>query len=168
MKLFALMTILPAVLAFPPTVSQHRTNVKLGMTTRRDAITEITSGLLIAATTAVTVQPVMAENVVAEPLKGLPADNEIVKEQRTVTDKLDINNAPVADYMQYPGMYPKIGGKIANGGPFGSVKEVYKLKGLSNDEIKQIKKYESKLTATPATGLDTLRGRDPYRRSFNE
>ena len=35
-------------------------------------------------------------------------------------------------------------------------------------EIGTIKKYDSKLTATPATGLDTLRGRDPYRRSFNK
>ncbi|KAL7497643.1 hypothetical protein ACHAWT_005662 [Skeletonema menzelii] len=69
--------------------------------------------------------------------------------------------------MQLPGMYPTVGGKIANGGPYGSVKDVYKLKNLSDDDIKQIKKYESKLTATPATGLDTLRGRDPYRRSFN-
>jgi len=42
------------------------------------------------------------------------------------------------------------------------------IKGLSKAEIAQIKKYESKLTATPATGLDTLRGRDPYRRSFNK
>jgi DNA uptake protein ComE-like DNA-binding protein len=166
MKLFAIaITIVPAVLAFAPIpLARVRTDVKLDMATRRDAISEI----MAAATLALTAQPAMAETVVVEPLKGLPADNEIVKEQRTVTDKLDINNAPVADYMQFPGMYPKIGGKIANGGPYGSVKDVYKLKTLSDDEIKQIKKYESKLTATPATGLDTLRGRDPYRRTFNK
>ncbi|KAL7537529.1 hypothetical protein ACHAWF_005794 [Thalassiosira exigua] len=69
--------------------------------------------------------------------------------------------------MTLPGMYPKIGGKIANNGPYGSVKDVFKLKVLSKDEIDVIKKYESALTATPASGLDTLRGRDPYRRSFN-
>ena len=70
--------------------------------------------------------------------------------------------------MQYPGMYPNIGGKIANNGPYASVKDVYKLKILSKAEQDTIKKYESKLVATPSTGLDTLRGRDPYRRSFNK
>jgi DNA uptake protein ComE-like DNA-binding protein len=101
-------------------------------------------------------------------LNTFPADNEIVKEQRTVVEKLDINNAPVADYMQLPGMYPTIGGKIANNGPYGSVRDVYKLKILSNAEKSMIKKYESELTATASTGLDTMRGRDPYRRSFNK
>ena len=53
-------------------------------------------------------------------------------------------------------------------GPYASVKDVYNIKGLSAADIGTIKKYENKLTATPATGLDTLRGRDPYRRSFNK
>mmetsp|Transcript_9184 Transcript_9184/g.13781 ORF Transcript_9184/g.13781 Transcript_9184/m.13781 type:complete len:194 (+) Transcript_9184:86-667(+) len=169
MKLFALTIIIPATLAFAPMpLTTVRRNIQLDAT-RRDVLSEI-SGLVAAATVAATVQqqPAYAEPVVVEPLKGTPTDNEIVKEQRTVTDKIDINNAAVADYMQLPGMYPKIGGTIANGGPYGSVKDVYKLKSLSKDDIKQIKKYESKLTATPATGLDTLRGRDPYRRSFNQ
>ncbi|KAL7541716.1 hypothetical protein ACHAXR_012974 [Thalassiosira sp. AJA248-18] len=161
MKLFTTLaiTIIPAISAFAPMPSSHaRTAVKLDMGTRRDAFLEIASGL--AATVAIA-QPALALNT-------FPADNEIVKEQRTITDKLDVNNAAVADYMQFPGMYPKIGGKIANNGPYDSVKDVYKLKILGKDEIKQIKSYESELTATPSTGLDTLRGRDPYRRSFNK
>jgi DNA uptake protein ComE-like DNA-binding protein len=101
-------------------------------------------------------------------LNTIPADNEIVKEQRTVVAKIDINNAPVADYMQLPGMYPTIGGKIANNGPYHSIRDVYKLKLLSKAEKSAIKKYESKLTTTAYTGLDTMRGRDPYRRSFNK
>jgi photosystem II PsbU protein len=101
-------------------------------------------------------------------LNTIPADNEIVKEQRTVVAKIDINNAAVADYMQLPGMYPTIGGKIANNGPYDSVRDVYKLTVLSKTEKAAIKKYESKLTATESTGLDTMRGRDPYRRSFNQ
>ena len=101
-------------------------------------------------------------------LNTTPADNEIVKEQRTIVSKIDINNAAVADYMQLPGMYPTIGGKIANNGPYDSIKDVYKLKLLSKAEKAAIKKYESKLTATAFTGLDTMRGRDPYRKSFNK
>ena len=134
------------------------------MGTRRDALFEI-AGFATAAGVGVVglVQPALAEPVVTDRASAVPA-----KWQRTATDKLDINNCAVVDYMQLPGMYPTIGGKIANNGPYGSVKDVYKLKMLSKAEIKQIKEYESKLTATPSTGLDTLRGRDPYRRSFNK
>eukprot|EP01083_Nonionella_stella_P079547 218336_1 len=151
--------IIPAASAFSTTTLKApvRTDVKLDMATRRDALSEIAGFAMAAAV----VQPALA-------LDTFPADNEIVKEQRTVTDKLDINNAAVADYMQLPGMYPKIAGIIANNGPYDKVKDVYKLKLLSTDEIKTIKKYEKVLTSTPATGLDTLRGRDPYRRSFNK
>lgn len=109
-----------------------------------------------------------AQPALALALDTIPADNEIIKEQRTVVDKLDINNAAVADYMKFPGMYPTIGGKIANNGPYGSMKDVYKLKLLSKAEINKIKEYEKEFTATPFSGLDTMRGRDPYRRSFNQ
>ena len=151
--------IIPAASAFSANVLKApvRTEVKLDMATRRDILSEIAGFAMAAAV----VQPALA-------LDTFPADNEIVKEQRTVTDKLDINNAAVADYMQLPGMYPQIAGKIANNGPYDSVKDVYKLKSLSKAEIGQIKKYEKVLTSTPPTGLDTLRGRDPYRKSFNK
>ena len=173
MKLFTtvLAISIPAISAFAPAslaVHTTRTNVKLDMTTRRDAFVEFASGFATMAVMAGVVQPAMAQTVVVQPVSGVPQDNEIVKEQRTITDKLDINNCAVADYMQFPGMYPKIGGKIANNGPYSNVKDVYKLQILSKSEIQTIKKYESELTATPSTGLDTLRGRDPYRRSFNK
>ena len=176
MKLYTTIaiSIIPAISAFAPTsfnnVHNARSDVKLEMATRRDAIAELASGFAITSVLAngVFVEPAVAESVTVAPLAGTPQDNEIVKEQRQVPDKLDINNSAVADYMQYPGMYPNIGGKIANNGPYASVKDVYKLKILSKAEQDTIKKYESKLVATPATGLDTLRGRDPYRRSFNK
>jgi len=113
------------------------------------------------AITAVALFPPFAVSA----LNTIPADNEIIKEQRTVTGKLDINNAPVADYMKYPGLYPQIGGKIANNGPYKSVKDVYKF--LTSAEKSKLKEYKSELIATPSTGLDTMRGRDPYRTSFN-
>lgn len=125
---------------------------------RRQAATEALLGMTGFVMMA---QPALA-------LNSQPADNEIVKEQRTVVDKLDINNAAVADYMQFPGMYPTIGGKIANNGPYDSVKDVYKLKLLSKAESNKFKEYEKEFTATPSTGLDTMRGRDPYRRNFNK
>mmetsp|Transcript_3214 Transcript_3214/g.6663 ORF Transcript_3214/g.6663 Transcript_3214/m.6663 type:complete len:163 (-) Transcript_3214:119-607(-) len=101
-------------------------------------------------------------------MNTIPADNEIVKEQRTIVNKLDINNSPVADYMQFPGMYPTIGGKIANNGPYKTVRDVYKVQSLSKAEKTKIREFEKYFTATKSTGLDTMRGRDPYRKSFNK
>jgi hypothetical protein len=144
--------------------NQDKHEVKLDMVAamnRREAIFNTATAITAAATTMTIIQPAFA-------LNSEPADNEIVKEQRQVTDKLDINNAPVADYMQLRGMYPTIGGKISNGGPYSSMKDVYKLQSLSKEEKSTVKKYERFLTATPSTGLDTMRGRDPYRRNFNK
>lgn len=120
----------------------------------------------VFANAAITAAAVVSSPFAAFALNTIPADNEIIKESRTVTGKLDVNNSPVADYMQYPGLYPTIGGKIANNGPYKSVNDVYKV--LNKAEKSKLKEYESALVATPATGLDTMRGRDPYRRSFNE
>lgn len=104
----------------------------------------------------------------AHALDTIPADNEILKEQRTVTSKLDVNNSPVADYMKYPGLYPTIAGKIANNGPYKSVDQAFKLPLLTSEEKSKLKQYKSQFVATKATGLDVMRGRDPYRTSFND
>ena len=96
-----------------------------------------------------------------------PADNEVVKEQVQVIGYLDVNNSPVADYMKYPGLYPTLAGKIANNGPYKSVEDVLKLPGLTNEEVDKLKFYKARLVATEPSGLDTMRGRDPYRTSFN-
>ena len=147
--------------AFAPRIAQHqRTDVKLAA--------QVDRRTMLANAAAVAAGVVLAPNKNAFALNSIPADNEIVKEQRTVTGRIDINNAPVADYMQLPGMYPGIGGKIANSGPYKSVKDVYKLESLTANDKATIKKYESALAATKATGLDTMRGRDPYRKSFNQ
>ena len=98
-----------------------------------------------------------------------PADNEIVPNQVLRVGKLDVNNSPVADYMKYPGMYPKIGGLIATGGPYRSVKDIYKNGKLTDAHKDIIRKYEHALIATEANPLnDPLRGRDPYRGAFFE
>ena len=79
-----------------------------------------------------------------------------------------VNNSPVADYMQLPGMYPTIAGKICNGGPYKSFKDVYLLSSLTSTEKAKIRHYEKDyLVAMPATGMDPMRGRDPYRMPFN-
>ena len=57
---------------------------------------------------------------------------------------IDINNANIRVYLKLPGMYPTIAGKIVTNGPYASVGDVYKIKGLSSKEQEVIKKYESR------------------------
>ena len=156
--IFVALVAIAGVSAFAP-CAQQRTEVKLAA--------EVDRRTMLANAAVAAAGVILAPNT-ASALNSIPADNEIVKEQRTVTGKIDINNAPVADYMQLPGMYPGIGGKIANNGPYKTVKDIYKLKDLTSSDKATIKKYESALAATKATGLDPMRGRDPYRTSFNQ
>ena len=142
--------------AFAPTLHHERTQVK--MNAEVDRRTMLANAAAFAA--------VLMHPDQSSAFSRNPPDNEVVKEQRQVVGKIDINNSPVADYMQLPGMYPTIGGKIASNGPYDSVKDVYEV--LGSQEKATMKKYEKLLTVTPYTGLDSLRGRDPYRTSFNQ
>jgi photosystem II PsbU protein len=63
------------------------------------------------------------------------------------SDIIDINNANVRAYIRLPGMYPSAAGKIASNGPYGSVSEIFNIKGLSNAEKDVMKKYESRFVA---------------------
>jgi photosystem II PsbU protein len=56
-------------------------------------------------------------------LTSEPQEYEIVAGQSVRTDKVDVNNSPVTDYMQFPGLYPTIAGKVGSSGPYASVKE---------------------------------------------
>merc|ERR1719362_692516 len=66
------------------------------------------------------------------------------------SDKVDINNANVQAFRQFPGMYPTAAGKIASNGPYEKVEDIYKIPGLK-EELKAImKKYEGNFVALPA------------------
>ena len=60
------------------------------------------------------------------------------------SDKIDLNNANVRVYAKFPGMYPNAAGKIVTNGPYKSVSDVYKIKGLTAGESAAIKKNEGK------------------------
>jgi len=109
MRTFLLATIAAVSCAFAPNPVQRRGDVTLSA--ELDRRVALANGAAMAAGIFFASGPASA-------LNNIPADNEIVKEQRAVTDKLDINNAPVADYMILPGMYPSIGGKIASNGMY--------------------------------------------------
>ena len=123
---------------------------------------------IVDAGFAVAVWPLAAPS--ASALSNEPAANEVVPGQTSSVQigALDVNNSPVADYMQYPGLYPTVAGKVASHGPYKNVKDVYSAAGLTSEEKKRLQKYERYLVvAEPNPLLDPMRGRDPYRAQFN-
>jgi photosystem II PsbU protein len=61
------------------------------------------------------------------------------------SEKIDVNNANVRVYAKLPGMYPNAAGRIVTNGPYKSVGDLYNIKGITENEKKAIKKYESRL-----------------------
>ncbi len=46
-------------------------------------------------------------------------------------------------------MYPRAAGKIASNGPYTSVKDIYKIKGLNNRDVELFKSYEKMFEVLP-------------------
>eukprot|EP00913_Durusdinium_trenchii_P024725 g23207.t1 len=66
------------------------------------------------------------------------------------SDKVDINNANIQAYRQFPGMFPTIAGLIGTHGPYKQVSDIYNIPGME-DKLKNIvKKYEGNLVCLPA------------------
>ena len=84
-------------------------------------------------------QPLMAQ---AEELRNL-ADDKIAQAQ----GKVDLNNASVRRFQQYPGMYPTLAGKIVVGGPYSSVDDVLKM-DLTERQKELFEKYRDNFTVT--------------------
>ena len=85
----------------------------------------VTRRSIVDAGFAVAVWPLAAP--LASALSTEPSDSEIVPGQTSNVQRgvLDVNNSPVADYMQFPGLYPTVAGKVATHGPYKKVKDVY-------------------------------------------
>ena len=61
--------------------------------------------------------------------------------------KVDLNNASVRRFQQYPGMYPTLAGKIVVGGPYDQVDDVLKLY-LTERQKELFQKYKENFTVT--------------------
>lgn len=70
-------------------------------------------------------------------------------QQQATNGRLDLNAAFVGEYKQLRGMFPHAAGKIASNGPFTSVKDIYKIPGITSNDIALFKKYESEFTVNP-------------------
>ncbi|MEB3348924.1 MAG: photosystem II complex extrinsic protein PsbU [Cyanobacteriota bacterium] len=62
--------------------------------------------------------------------------------------KVDLNNASVRRFQQFPGMYPTLAGKIVLGGPYESVEDVLSL-DLTDRQKELFDKYRDNFTVTP-------------------
>mmetsp|Transcript_11845 Transcript_11845/g.31898 ORF Transcript_11845/g.31898 Transcript_11845/m.31898 type:complete len:195 (-) Transcript_11845:48-632(-) len=65
------------------------------------------------------------------------------------SDKVDINNANVQAYRQFPGMYPTAAGAIGSHGPYKSVQDIYSIPGVPADVKAIMKKYEAQFVCLP-------------------
>ncbi|MBD2720430.1 MULTISPECIES: photosystem II complex extrinsic protein PsbU [unclassified Synechococcus] len=74
--------------------------------------------------------------------------NEIDDKLAESVGKVDLNNASVRRFQQYPGMYPTLAGKIVLGGPYDSVDDVLSL-DLTDRQKELFNKYKGNFTVTP-------------------
>lgn len=60
---------------------------------------------------------------------------------------VDLNNASVRRFQQFPGMYPTLAGKIVVGGPYESIDDVLNL-DLTQRQQELFEKYKDNFTVT--------------------
>jgi photosystem II PsbU protein len=100
----------------------------------------LTSGLVLAGLLVGLVLPPAA---MADDLRNV-ADDKIAESG----GKVDLNNASVRRFQQFPGMYPTLAGKIVLGGPYEDVEDVLSL-DLTDRQKELFEKYKENFTVTP-------------------
>jgi photosystem II PsbU protein len=100
----------------------------------------LTSGLVLAGLLVGLVLPPAA---IADDLRNV-ADDKIAESG----GKVDLNNASVRRFQQFPGMYPTLAGKIVLGGPYEDVEDVLSL-DLTDRQKELFEKYKENFTVTP-------------------
>ena len=76
-------------------------------------------------------------------------DDEVVEAQQFRGEKVDMNNAGIVEYKEFPGMYPRVAGIVCSHGPYKNVKQFYSIPGLTARDKTVFKKYETSFTALP-------------------
>ena len=73
--------------------------------------------------------------------------NKVDDKLAETAGKVELNNASVRRFQQYPGMYPTLAGKIVVGGPYDQVDDVLKL-DLTERQKELFEKYKENFTVT--------------------
>jgi photosystem II PsbU protein len=90
-------------------------------------------------------QPILA----AEGLRNVADDK-----RKEAAGKIDLNNTNVRAFLDLPGMYPTLAGKLVQNGPYDSVEDILKIAGLSERQVETLSKYVDKFTVTdPSSAL---------------
>ena len=99
---------------------------------------------LLAAVMAIGLLCTMApETALAVELRNA-ADAKLAEQQAGL---VDLNNASVRRFQQFPGMYPTLAGKIVVGGPYESIDDVLNL-DLTKRQQELFEKYKDNFTVT--------------------
>lgn len=69
--------------------------------------------------------------------------------QQATSGKIDLNSAFVGDYKVLRGMFPHAAGKLASNGPYKTVKDIYKIQGLTERDKQLFRQYEREFTTNP-------------------
>jgi photosystem II PsbU protein len=90
-------------------------------------------------------QPVLA----AEGLRNVADDK-----RKEAAGKIDLNNTNVRAFLDLPGMYPTLAGKLVKNGPFDTVDAILGIPGLSERQKATLSQYLDKFTVTdPSSAL---------------
>ena len=96
----------------------------------------------------------IASVAAASTIAMVPAANAMVEYENIQflggSDKVDINNANIQAYRQFPGMFPTIAGLIGTHGPYKAVSDIYSIPGMEEKFKNTVKKYEANLVCLPA------------------
>mmetsp|Transcript_62735 Transcript_62735/g.181840 ORF Transcript_62735/g.181840 Transcript_62735/m.181840 type:complete len:163 (-) Transcript_62735:335-823(-) len=127
-------------LAFVPATAPYgKGKTQLELASRRDVL-----GSMLIGASAVMI-PAREAIAFSQQLD----DNAFEPQQQATDGKFDLNSAFVGDYKELRGMFPTAAGKIASNGPYKSVKDIYKIPGLTKNDIELFKKYEKEFTVHP-------------------
>jgi hypothetical protein len=76
-------------------------------------------------------------------------DSEIIPSQLSRSDKIDINNAGIAEYKKLSGFFPHAAAQIASHGPYKGIKDIYNIPTANNADNALFKKFEKELVVLP-------------------
>lgn len=145
---FFLLTLIPLVTAFTPNLNGQRIHTELGID-RRDVVFK---GAAVLATVVGLPQVSMAaqEHGTKEQQYG---DRDWNVEQNRMSQgvKFDLNRSFASDYKNLKGMYPSAAEKLASNGPYNSVKDIYKIKDLTERDKELFRNYENTFTVSKAS-----------------
>jgi len=132
----------PTAVAFLPAIQKTpvATTTKLDME-RRDVLITGIMGLVAA--------PGLAQATGSTFFYDDKIEEVREPQQMATGGKVDLNSAYVGEYKDFPGMFPHAAGQIASHGPYNSVKEIYKIEGLTENDKKLFKKYDKFFTVNP-------------------